>query len=181
MSGAPKWIKLASPQVSLNAPNVTPITMKYTKTVPWDMNADKMFEPDMVARDAKHLIFNCHGFPTGKKADFPPAHLSIGTVLFGGNVDAFSAIGSITSLRVIWIASCNIADGSGGDEFCKAMAKKSACYVVCQFLAVPDRRNRTGHVEDYDYAMPKYWDSDGELISRSTFLSYGNSLGFVKV
>lgn len=170
-----KWIRLGAPQVALNAPNIlNKFTMTYTKTVPWDWNADRIMAA--VSKEARHLVFNCHGFPT--RPNFPVPHLSLGTVLHPGNVGAFDALASIPSLRVIWISACALASSTAGSDFCAEMAKRSVCYVVSQLVGVPDWAGRAGHVEDYTYAMPVYFGPDGTKLARSKFLGKASELGF---
>jgi hypothetical protein len=170
------WIKLKAPNMALNAPNVVPFRMTYSPTIPWDWSAHKILAS--VHTGVRHLVFNCHGFPTGKKASFPAPHLSLGTTLHPGNVDAFDQLMSIWDLRVLWVSACNLADGGEGSEFCKEMAKRSGCYVVSETLSVPDRTARSSHVEDYCYAMPRYFTPDGGAIARTDFFALGPELGF---
>lgn len=173
-----KWIRLTSPSVALNAPNIlNKFYMTHTKTIPWDWSADRIM--GSVFKEARHLVFNCHGFPW--RADFPAPHLSIGTVLHPGNVGAFDALRSIYSLRVIWISACAISSSAAGSNFCAEIAKRSICYVVSSLLSVPDWSGRALHFEDYTYAMPVYYDWNGDKISRSTFFAKGPELGFKAV
>lgn len=170
-----KWISLASPQVAFNAPNIlNKFTMTQTKTVPWDWSADKILAN--VSKEARHLVFNCHGFPT--RPNFQAPHLSIGTVIHPGNVAAFEALASIKKLLVIWISACALSSSQAGSDFCAEMAKRSRCYVVSSLLSVPDWAGRPYHVEDYTYAMPVYYGPSGAKISRSDFLRMGPELGF---
>ena len=173
------WIRLAEPQVSLNAPNVKfMLRMKHSKAVPWDWSVDRMFD-EAVPAGVRHLVFNCHGFPTGKKPDFPVAHLSIGTVIHAGNVGAFRKLFPIKELRVIWLAACNLADMGAGDELCAEMARKSGCYVVSAIYETSDIAIPSGHVEDYRYATPVYFQpGDGKKIYRGDFFEQGKALGF---
>jgi hypothetical protein len=173
-----KWIKLASPQVALNAPNVKKFIMKYSRVIPWDWGADRILGKEAVPDGVKHLIFNCHGYVT--RESFGAPHLSIGTVIHKGNISAFERLRNIPELKVIWIAACNIAGGEGL-EFCKIMATTSGCYVVAQVLGVPDIAVKSDHIEDYSYAMPVYIQPSGEPVSRDKFFELGDALGFKRV
>lgn len=173
-----KWISLKSPQVALNAPNIlNKFTMTYSKTVPWDWGADKIMAN--VSKEARHLVFNCHGFPT--RPNFNAPHLSIGTVLHPGNVGAFEALASIQSLKVIWLSACALSSSVAGSDFCAEIARRSICYVVSSLVGVPDWSGRAYHIEDYTYSMPVYYNPKGEKIARSTFFDKGADLGFKPV
>jgi len=174
----PRMIRLKTPYAVLNAPNVTPISGTHVKTVPWDWSADKML--GWVPSDSKHLVFSCHGFHTGRKADFPVVHMSIGTVLGAANVGAFDVLMAAPNLRVIWIAACSLAGEGPGDAWLSEMARRSGCYVVGASADTADRSPAWGCVEDSRYAMPKYFDpaGGGKMVSRGDFFSFGAELGF---
>jgi hypothetical protein len=170
-----QWIKLESPQVALNAPNVKRFAMKYSPVIPWDWNADRILG-EGVPKGVRHLVFNCHGYAS--RPGFGAPHLSLGTVLHPGNVGAFDQLMRMDTLLVIWISACNIAGSADGMGFCKAMAKRSGCYVVTQSLSVPDAAVRAGHIENYSYAMPAYINPAGDLVTPSAFFAKGGELGF---
>lgn len=170
-----KLIKLQSPQVALNAPNVKKFRMKHSPVIPWDWDAGRILSKEGVPDGVKHLIFNCHGFVS--RESFSAPHLSIGTVIHKGNVSAFERLRDIPELKVIWIAACNIAGGDGL-EFCKMIAQKSGCHVVAQVLGVPDILVKSDHVEDYYYAMPVYIKPNGDPISRGDFFGLQETLLF---
>jgi len=173
---AKKWIKLASPSVALNAPNVTnKFILKYSPVIPWEMSAHEILEKK-VPRGVRHLVFNCHGYVS--RPNFAAPHLSLGTVFHPGNVSAFDVLMSIGELRVIWIAACNIGGSVDGRNFCIAMAKRSGCYVVTYTMAVPDAAVRSNHIEDFDYCMPAHIDPWGDGLSRQDFFARGGELGF---
>jgi hypothetical protein len=173
-----KWIRLKAPHVALNAPNIrNKFSMTKTVIVPWDWDADKIIAA--VPKDARHLVFNCHGFPT--KPDFPVPHLSIGRVIQSGNVGVFDALARIASLRVIWLSACALSSSAAGSDFCAEIAKRSVCYVASTLVGVPDWSGRAGHVEDYSYATPVYYRSDGVKINRSDFFKMGAEFGFAPV
>jgi len=174
-----KSFKLKSPQVSLNAPNVRfKRFMTYTKVIPWDWSVHKMFT-DAVPRDARHLVFNCHGY--AQRPEFKAPHLSLGTVIHPGNVHAFEMLYSIATLKVIWISSCTVASSNDGLNFCMSMAIYSGCYVVSQLYAAPDVALDSGHTDDNKDSSPVYIDPYGYLIARKDFLDMGDDLGFAHV
>ena len=173
-----KWISLKSPQVVLNAPNIlNKFRMTSTITVPWDWDAGKIMAS--VSKEARHLVFNCHGFPTRPNFDAP--HLSLGTVLHPGNVGAFEALASIKPLNVIWLSACALSSSAAGSDFCAEIAKRSHCYVVSSVVSVPDWSGRAYHIEDYTYAMPAYYNPKGDKMARSAFFDKGADLGFKPV
>jgi hypothetical protein len=176
-AGHQNWVKLASPQAALNSPNAGRVfRMKYSHVVPWDWGIDRML--DWIPAGVRHLIFNCHGIPTGAKADFPVPHLSIGTAVHPGNVGAFAKLKSRNELGVIWLSSCNVADGGPGNDFCAAMAKYSGCYVSAHQGPVADPVLRTEHIQDYDRSMPIYFNPNGTKLGRGEFYAVGRDWGF---
>jgi len=170
-----QWFKLAPPQIVFNAPNVKPFKMTHARVIPWDWSVDQMFD-QALPMGARHLIFNCHGFPT--KPDFQTPHLSIGTVIHPGNISAFQKLFGMLDLWVIWISSCNIAGSEDGLNFCKDMAKISGCYVVAYGFPVPDEVNKQSQLKDYTNSMPKYIEPSRNLMRRDDFLKLGPKLGF---
>lgn len=172
--GAPKakWIKLAAPQVSLNAPNVgnvCPMTQAFI--IQWGTTNGDMVKK--VPDGTRHVVFNCHGF--GDKPEYP-AHLAIGQTLKADNVAVCNPWYSITTLRCIWLSACNI--GGTGLPLCKELARQTGCYVATQTMGVPDRRFEKHCVEDYYFAMPLYIDPFGEMVARADFMKMGKTLGF---
>lgn len=130
---------------------------------------------DMIAKvpqGIRHLVFNCHGFPS--KPSYP-AHLAIAQTLKADNVGACSPLMS-NSCAVIWLSACNI--GGDGLQFCKNLAVVTGCYVVTQTMGVPDRKMKSDCVEDYYYAMPQYINPSGDMISRTVFFGKGGVSGF---
>ena len=167
-----KWIKLARNQCALNSDNVGgKFPMTHSFVIKGGSSNDDMIAkvPDGI----RHLVFNCHGYPTSK--DYP-AHLAIGQTLKKDNVGYCSPL-KTNSVRVIWLSACNIGAGDGVD-FCKALAKVTGCYVVTQTMGVPDRRMKQDCVEDYHYAMPQYIDPDGKMIARKDFFALADKLKF---
>lgn len=180
-SKGPIWIKLDAPQIALNSPNAgTRFMMTYSPIVPWDWSIDRML--DSIPDGVNHLIFNCHGIPTGGKADFPAPHLSIGTAIHPGNVSAFSSLSPREDLCVIWLSACNVADGGAGSALCQQMANLSRCYVVGHLLAVTDVAMRSGHIQDYVNSTPIYF-KPGNLrpMYKGDFFEMGPELGFQHV
>ena len=82
-------------------------------------------------------------------------------MLHPGNVAAFEALRSVPKLRTIWISACALSSSAAGSDFCAEIAKRSWCYVVSSLMSVPDWSGRAYHIEDYSYAMPVYYDDDG--------------------
>ena len=168
------WIKLESPQIALNAPNVKKFIMKYSLVVPNTMSPDQMFAK--VPNDVKHLIFNCHGH------QLPAPYLSIGTHIDSSHItgypNPFVTLANILTLRVIWISACALASSPAGEEIIKGIGNSSACYVVSEVMAVPDVAVRANCIEDYSNSMPKYCDPDGNWMSRGDFFALGPKLGF---
>jgi hypothetical protein len=171
-----KWIKLASPTVALNGPNVWHrFIMKYSPVIPWDWSAHRILS-EAVPRGVRHLVFNCHGHAWRK--EFPTPHLAIGTAIHPGNVGAFDALMPIRELRVIWIASCTIASSQAGQDFCKEMAKRSGCYVMAYNYECPDAAVRSEHIEVFPDASPVFFDPWSELVEQAAFFAAGKELGF---
>jgi len=168
-----RWVKLEPDSVALNAPNVTKMTLTHSPVIAWDKSAHEMLNEN-VKQDHKHVVFNCHGFTT--RPGFETPHLSIGTVVHPGNVDAFSQLAPL-NVKVVWISACNLTLSAEGEEFCKNMARKSGAYVVAPTFAVTQNVKRD-RVEDTAGAMWKYIDPKGNLVSRMDFIRKGPSLGF---
>jgi hypothetical protein len=178
----PVWIRLDSPQVALNSPNAgTHFRMTYSPVIPWDWSIDRMLD-EAVPEGVNHLIFNCHGLPTGAKRDFPALHLSIGTAIHPGNVGAFSKLSPREDLCVIWLASCNVADGGPGSALCQRIADLSRCYVVAHLGGVKDQALRTDHIQDYVDGLPIYFRPGNiDPMYRGDFFEMGPDLGFEHV
>jgi hypothetical protein len=178
----PVWIKLDAPQVALNSPNAgTRFRMTYSPVIPWDWSIDRMLD-EAVPEGVNHLIFNCHGIPTGGKRDFPAPHLSIGTAIHPGNVGAFSKLSPREDLCVIWLSACNVADGGAGSGLCQQIANLSRCYVVAHMVAVADVAIRSGHIQDYVDSYPVYFQpGDLRHLTRGEFFEMGPDLGFEHV
>jgi hypothetical protein len=172
MGGHPvKWIKLARNQCALNSDNVGGLfPMRHSYLITGGSSNDDMIAK--VPQGTKHLVFNCHGFPS--KPSYP-AHLAIGQTLKADNVGC-SPLMNNNSCKVIWLSACNI--GGDGLDLCKKLAQISGCYVVTQTMGVPDRKMKLDCVEDYYYAMPQYIDPNGTMISRDSFFSRKGSLEF---
>lgn len=170
-----RWIKLSSPQVVLNAPNVRPLRMMYSPVIPWDWSVDRMFD-EKVPVGVRHLVFNCHGFAT--RPNFKTPHLSIGTVIHLGNVSAFRKLFPKIDLQVIWIAACSIAQTATGQMFCRKMAELSGCFVVAPSFATPMINGGPGVIHDYQRSLPIYIAPPGHLMSRADFFKKGADLGF---
>ena len=174
MAPPAKWIKLARNQCALNGHNVGgsfPMTHSYV-IVPGTTN-DAMIAK--VPEGTKHLVFNCHGFPS--KPTYP-AHLAIGQTLKADNVGSCSPL-MYNSCSVIWLSACNI--GGDGLDFCKNLAQVTGCYVVTQTMGVPDRKMKQDCVEDYYYAMPQYINPRGVMISRKDFFALHDRLEFTQL
>jgi hypothetical protein len=168
-----RWVKLEPDSVALNAPNVTKMTLTHSPVIPWDKSAHDMLKEN-VKQDFKHVVFNCHGFIS--RPGFETPHLSIGTVVHPGNVDAFTQLAPL-NVKVIWISACNLTLSAEGEEFCKNMARKVGSYVVAPTFAVTQNVKRD-HVEDTAGAMWKYIDPKGSLVGRMDFIKAGPGLGF---
>ena len=179
-SGSMHVFRLSGKIAALNAPNVSPVHGTFTKTVPWNWDAGQML--GWVPTTSNHLVFSCHGFHTGKKADFPAVHMSIGTVLHPQNVGAFDVLMSALELRVIWVTACSLAMEDPGDAWLAQMARRSGCYVVANSFDTPDRSPPWNCVEDTHYlnAVPKYFKPDGGTLGRESFLALGSELRFKK-
>lgn len=166
-----KWIKLSRNQCALNSDNVVgTFPMTHSFTIQAGSSNDEMIAK--IPQGIKHLVFNCHGFPS--KPSYP-AHLAIGQTLKADNVGCCSPLMS-NSCSVIWLSACNI--GGDGLQFCKNLAIVTGCFVVTQTLGVPDRNMKRDCVEDYDYAMPQYINPKGAMISRMDFFGLGQMLDF---
>lgn len=171
-----KFIKLKSPSVVLNAPNITnKWRMTYSYTVPWSMSAHEMIKQH-VHSTARHLVFNCHGFAW--RPNFQAPHLSIGTVVHAGNVSAFDPLGSYPQLRVIWISACTLASSQEGQQFCVEMARHARAYVVASIVGTPDVASPAGSILDPVDSMPYIVDPKGNPTGQQTFRALGPSLGF---
>jgi hypothetical protein len=167
-----KWIKLAKNQCALNSHNVGSLfPMSHTFLIKVGTTNDEMIAK--VPQGIKHLVFNCHAFPTNPSY---PAHLSIAQTLKADNVGCCEPLFN-NSCKIIWLSSCNIGGGDGLDV-CKNLAKVSGCYVVTQTMGVPDIRMLENCVEDYHYAMPQYVKPDGTMISRIDFFKLQEKFEF---
>lgn len=171
-----RLIRLKAPHTVLNAPNVKALQMTHTKTVPWDWSVTRIME--WVPKDSRHLVFNCHGFHTGRKADYPVVHLSLGSVIQANNTAPFDTLAGISSLRVIWIMACSLAGEGPGNVMLADIARRSGCYVVAAATDTPDRAYTAGCVEDYRYASPLFFTPGGGTISRGAFFEKSVELGF---
>lgn len=171
-----KWIKLARDQCALNSDNVGGLfPMAHTFKIKGGTPNDEMIKK--VPKGIKHLIFNCHGFPTSDKY---PAHLAIAQTLKKDNAHCCAPIKG--SCKVIWLSACNIGGGEDGLNLCKKLAEVTNCYVVTQTMGVPDRKMKRDCVEDYYYAMPKYIKPGGkEMISRNDFFDLHDTLEFTRL
>jgi hypothetical protein len=166
-----KWIKLARNQCALNSDNVGgAFPMAHTFIIKGGTSNDAMIKK--VPEGIKHLVFNCHGFPSTSSY---PAHLAIGQTLKADNVGSCSPL-MTNSVRVIWLSACNI--GGDGLDLCKNLARVTGCYVVTQTMGVPDRKMKRDCVEDYYYAMPQYIKPAGTMISRKEFFELSKTLEF---
>lgn len=176
-SGVPpqKLIRLSSPSVGFNGERILhPTTLTRNFAI---KNGDS--NEEMIAKvkeGDRHVVFNCHGFPAS-----PPnkAYLAIGQMLFEDNVDACFPWMRIPTLRIIWLAACNI--GGSGLPFCKKLAKTTGCYVVTNTGPSLDRAVKPGTIEDNYAAMPSYIKPSGEMIARDEFMALGSSLGFSRI
>ena len=169
-----KWIKLARNQCALNSDNVGSLfPMVHTFKIS-GMTNDEMIAK--VPKGIKHLVFNCHGFPTSPRY---PAHLAIGQTLKADNLGCCAPIKG--NCKVIWLSACNIGLGDGLD-LCKKLAEVTDCYVVTQTMGVPDRKMKQDCVEDYYYAMPLYIKPGGkEMIARNDFFNLQEKLEFTQL
>ncbi len=155
-----KWLRLAQPSVSLNAPNVKLLEQKYTQVIPLDATPVAIVR-DYVPPDARHLIVNCHGNPD-------PA-IMLGTRIHADDVDAFEPIAAMPDLKMIWFSACNIAGSTKGHNFCKKLAAVARVYVVAHTASIPDRKCKTNCIEDYIYAMRTVFKPNGELHNPEKF------------
>ena len=124
-----------------------------------------------VPHNVNHLIFNCHGFED--KATYP-AHLAIGTTITKDNVDLMKPIYSISTLRVIWFAACNLGGSAGAQELCMRMTRITGCYIATKIMAMPDVNLPVDCVVDNAAMMPIYFDPDGTKIGRQAFVAFGS-------
>lgn len=169
------FFRLATPSVSLNAPNVKyRIQMSYTNTVSWGTSAHDAIKT-YVKSTARHLVINCHGFAW--KESFPVPHLAIGTVFHPANVSAFDPIQNMNGLFVIWLSSCNLGCSEAGRNYLQDIARHSYAYVVGASMPVGDIPCPKYCVEDWSGSMPMYIDPTGRLITRTEFLQLKTTLG----
>lgn len=173
---ATKYFKLSNPSVSLNAPNVrNKLKMTYAPVIPWSKSAHQIISEN-VHSAMSHLVFNCHGYAT--RESFATPHLSIGTVIHTGNVSCFDPLTSYPTLKVIWMAACNIASSAQGIEFCKEVARHARAYVVASITACPDLPCPAGCILDPGPYSPYIVDPRGTPVGQQSFRAMGNQLGF---
>jgi hypothetical protein len=173
---ATRWIRLDGFVMALNAPDVKRFLVKhapekYSPIIAWGTYPEIIFKK--VPADIRHLVFNSHGEPTPK--------IKIGNGITASDITAFDPLFQISPLKIIWMYACYQAGSPAGVAFCSLIAKRTGCYVVASVMALPDRYVRVGHIEDYQYAMPRYFDLAGNDMPRDDFFNMGKNMGFFEL
>ena len=178
LSGKRAFFELESPQIAVNMSD-SPVQydMKSNIKATYGMSAQDIINKIKTYGGPYHLVFSCHGTADPSKGG---PKLECGGGFNWSNIDLWKQLYP-SVIHCIWFGSCSIAGTADGVEFCKAIAKRTGCYVVAPGITLPPVKVGKNQIEVFTRSMPHYYNREGEAMGQTQFFALQPKLRFKMV
>jgi hypothetical protein len=178
IGGKRAFFELEAPQIAVNMSDSPVIyDMKSDIKATYAMSAQDIINKIKSYGGPYHLVFSCHGTADPSKGG---PKLECGSGFTWSNIDLWRQLYP-SVIHCIWFGSCSIAGTTDGVEFCKAIAKRTGCYVIAPGITLPPVKVAKNQIEVFTRSMPHYFNREGDSMSPTQFFLLQPKLRFKMV